>query len=539
LQAIANAAAFSSGDQAKLMMLVQSRQTSEADDDDDSAEFPAASGNVYSSQSESILDVLQDLKDKAENQLAALRKAEMQARYVFKELRTALQAQKQADEKELGEQKHNKAKASEDEAEADKDLKRTEEVLEVESEAYRTTKAQCMQTANDHEAAVMSRDAELKVIAKAIEVLDTMTDGAAAQTYAFLQEGLAMNQRRKTTADLAHFEVISLVKYMAKINHSTELVQLASQIAAVIRYGVGNGDDPFAKIKALIMDLITKLERETAKDASEKTYCEAQLAETGQKENDLEDQLKRLVTEIDQASADSASLKEDVRCIQEELVNIAKEQAEMDKVREDEKVAFEKAKADLELGIEGVRKALSMLRDYYGSKDNSPSAALFAQFMKQPTPPDLTHRKSEGAASGIIGILEMTESDIATSLAKEQTQEMNSQNMYEKTTNENKATTETKEQAVKFKTKEFKVLDAKIAQVMSDKDASTTEQATVLEYSSKVKSKCLAKPATYEERKKRRDTIMTGLKEALEILKHEATLLQRKKRGLRGGHLHS
>lgn len=96
------------------------------------------------------------------------------------------------------------------------------------------------------------------------------------------------------------------------------------------------------------------------------------------------------------------------------------------------------AKKDLELGLTGVRKALSVLREYYsGDKE--------AAFVQQPAPP-VKHSKSGGAGSGIIGILEVVESDFAKTLAKEEEEEADAQAEYEKVTQENKITKATKEQ---------------------------------------------------------------------------------------------
>merc|ERR1712139_417582 len=101
---------------------------------------------------------------------------------------------------------------------------------------------------------------------------------------------------------------------------------------------------------------------------------------------------------------------------------------EMDTIRREENADYTKAKADLELGLSGVRKALQVLRDYYGS-----SSAL----LQQPAMPK-THEKSGGAASSIIGILEVCESDFASNLAKENTQEDDAAAAYEKGTDANK-----------------------------------------------------------------------------------------------------
>ena len=51
---------------------------------------------------------------------------------------------------------------------------------------------------------------------------------------------------------------------------------MALRFAAVAEHGVSVGDDPFVKIKGLIFDLASKLERRLKKTA-EKVYCEEDI----------------------------------------------------------------------------------------------------------------------------------------------------------------------------------------------------------------------------------------------------------------------
>merc|ERR1719240_1053588 len=97
---------------------------------------------------------------------------------------------------------------------------------------------------------------------------------------------------------------------------------------------------------------------------------------------------------------------------------------------------------------------------------------------------------------------------------------------YEKVSKENAILKTTKEQDVKYKTKEAKSLDAAVAELTSDRTGLQTELDAVLDYWSKITDQCIAKPEPYEERKKRREAEIAGLKEALSILEGVA-LLQR------------
>merc|ERR1712217_86098 len=105
---------------------------------------------------------------------------------------------------------------------------------------------------------------------------------------------------------------------------------------------------------------------------------------------------------------------------------LARLQAEMDKARQESHAAYVQAKADLELGLQGVRQALVILRVYYGG-----SAAFVQNIMQQPARPEL-HTAATGAGNSIIGILEVVESDFAQNLAKETTEEDDAEAEYQK-----------------------------------------------------------------------------------------------------------
>merc|ERR1719446_1382397 len=135
--------------------------------------------------------------------------------------------------------------------------------------------------------------------------------------------------------------------------------------------------------------MITKLEAEAKSEATEKAYCDEELAKTKAKKDELDAEIAKLTSKIDLAAAKSAGLKEDVKELQAELAKISKLQAEMDSIRAEEKAAFDTAKSELELGISGVQKALTVLKDYYqGAAALVQSTTSNDAFMQQPAAPE-------------------------------------------------------------------------------------------------------------------------------------------------------
>jgi len=284
-------------------------------------------------------------------------------------------------------------------------------------------------------------------------------------------------------------------------------------MSSLIRYGSKAGTNPFSKVKSLISDMIAKLENDAAADLSHKGFCDKETSETKSKKDEKARQISKLSTKIDSMSAKSARLKEEVSAVQKELVELAQSQAEMDKIRSEEKALYAKNKSEMEAGISGVQKALSVLRDYY-----------------------VQDGAAEGAGSGIIGLLEVVESDFTKGLAEMEVAESLAVKEYDEITYMNKIAKTTKDKNLEYKGKEAAALDKSAAESSSDKDGAQAELDALLEYLAKLGKMCIAKAEPYAERKARRDAEIEGLKEALKVLEGEAVLLQQKstKRNFRG-----
>merc|ERR1719493_477076 len=496
LRLLVETSSLTSADAKGIAASVQTQQAS--DDGDMGAPDPA----VYKGQSGGIIDTLGDLLEKAESQLNELRNKETASLHEFQALKQSLEDKIKYETKEMAEAKTGIAASNEKKTTAEGDLDMTSKNLAEDVTALSELHHECLSKAQDYEAETTSRGEELKAIATAKKVIQETTAGAADLSYGLNQVSFLQS---------AGVRAVRFLHELALNEKLPALAQLTMQMGAVMR----TSDDPFAKVKGLIQDMIETLEKQAEADATEKAYCDKELAETNAKKDAKTTEIKKLSTKIDQMTSRSAQLKAEIAELEKGLSSLAKSQAEMDKVRLNEKEEYTKAKAEMEAGIKGVQLALKVLRDYY-AKDKS-------------------HSADEGGGAGIIGLLEVCESDFSKGLIEMTSTEDAAQAAYDKETKENEIEKVTKEQDIKYKTEEATGLDKATAEATSDKAGVQEELDAVLEYLKGIEDRCIAKPESYEERVARRTAELNGLKEALSILENETSFLQLKtSRTLRG-----
>jgi len=503
-------------DTSRLTALLQTQHASQqGSEDSESDDMDDTGASDESKKSEGIVETMNDLLEKAQSELAKAQKDEKMLQFNYDLLKQELTDSINFAKKEMDKSKKGKAEAEEAKATAEGELATTTKDLAGDTATLGGIHHDCMTKASDFEIETGSRASELKALATAKKVIQEAVGGAFAQTYnanqdaSFLQTGrstMRVNSamRVKMASGTAAAKVL---RRLARKVNSNALAQLASRIDAVLRMGSRAGEDPFEKVKGLITTMVEKLMKEAEEEAAKKEYCDKEMSETEKKKDEMTDEIDDLTAKIDQMTAEAKRLKNEVAALAGQLSDLAKSQSEMDKVRLEEHTEYVANRDEMEKGIKGIQLALKVLRDYYAAEDKG-------------------HESSDGAAGGIIGLLEVVESDFSKGLEELIAGEESAQSEYEKTTQDNKLTKTVKEQDVKYKSKESKSLSKAAAESTADREGVQTELDAVLEYFAKIKEECVAKPDPYEARKARREQEIAGLKEALSILEGEAVLLQ-------------
>mmetsp|Transcript_125659 Transcript_125659/g.217584 ORF Transcript_125659/g.217584 Transcript_125659/m.217584 type:complete len:694 (-) Transcript_125659:49-2130(-) len=522
LTAMVQASMLTQADASRLTALTQMSQESGDSDSDADMEQAAPAGAVYESHSGGIIDTLENLLEKAQAQLEEARKTESTSIHNYQMLKQSLTDEIKYTSEDMSKVKITMHSSKETKSISTGDLSVTKKSLATTMAMLKELEHDCRTALEEYEEGKKSRAEELAAVKKATVVLQDAMKSASfvaqgSNTMSFVQVG---KMKIASRADLSHVEAVRYVRNLARKQHSLELSQLASRMDSVMKMGAATGQDPFAKVKGLIGEMINRLEEEGGAEDEHKAYCDKQLSETRAKKDSSMSEVKGLSVSLDQSKAHAAKLKEQIAELEKELAASSKAAAEAGVIRQEEKAEFEENEKELSTGLKGVKLALKVLKEYYAKDEAS--------------------EETSGAASGIVSLLEVVESDLSKSLVEIKQVETTAAAEYEEMVQSLQVSTASKQQDVKYKTKEVAALAKKISELEADLAGVQTELDATLDYLDKISKECTSKVEPYAEKKARREAEIAGLKEALSILEGEMMFLQRsvKRRALRGVHAH-
>jgi len=490
-----------------------------------------------------VLSALQDLQEKTELAQAEARKKEKTERHNFDLMKQSFETKIAAHNKDLEGTKKALARAKEVRATSERELQTCKADLAEDKKVLDTTKRDCMERASQFEDKTKTRAKELDALAKSKKIIQDSSSGAGKQAYSFLQ----MRRRQVTSASMAAANrALRQLHHLARSTDSLALSQLASQASVTIR-SAGEGTyagaaDPFVKVRGMIESMIRKLEQEHKEEANKKAFCDKEVSQTSKSKEDKSDQVEELTGRLESIAADVAKLQEDLKTLAEAMAQTARSQAEMDHIRREEHTTYTKTKADVQEGLAGVQRALSILRDYYGGgsssgetsfvqeaattdeegtsllqEDEAESMAAVASGEQQQRAQQRTQARinAKGAGKSIIGLLEVVESDFATELTEIQTTEQAATEEHAKLTEENKIMVAKQDAEVKNKQDEVTKLRKTAAELTSDRTESQQELDAINEYWKQLESQCGPKKESYLDRAARRKREIQGLKDAM------------------------
>jgi len=406
--------------------------------------------------------------------------------------------------------------------------------------------AQCEMKANEWDQRSTMRAGELKALQEAIDIVGGSvaktagTRGYTDNTAAFLQGGAPakyaytdvvftqMKEVKKAgqtfvmsaRAKQERLDAVTKIHDSAKTLKSADLSLLAMRIAA----------DPFAKVKELIQQLITRLLTESQNEATQKGWCDTEIGKANTDRDHRMADTKSLSAEALVLEAEKKNQEELIKTLSEELAAVQSDHSEATRIREAEKAENKKTLEDSREGLTAVTKALETLKKFYGkgSRANQ-SGYAFTQTASEQSPAaaDMAaagvtgaqgnYEGNQAAGGGIIGMLEVIQSDFKRSIEMAETAEKESSTEYASYNKEAKASMMSKETGLENAKDDLKIASGDLVATLNKLKDNQKLLDMSLQALETLRPACVDTGMSWEEKVKRRDAEIQALKDALAV----------------------
>jgi len=495
----------------------EARRTIESflsEDPDEGLAVSAPEANAYESASGGVIEMLSKLLDKFIDERTTLEKEEMNAKHAYDMLMQDLKAEIDQAKTDRGESAEEKAKKLQKKADAEGDVKDTTGTMEEDKKYLEDLVATCEQKASDFEARQQLRAEEIEAVEKAIEIVSSgaVSGNADKHLPGFIQ-GSAMAQLRTSTSQQLQMQhqqqVAEFLHKRAAATHSQVLSLLAERVES----------DPFAKVKKMIKDLIVKLMEEANEEAEHKGWCDTELSTNEQTRKEKTTAVESLTSDIDELQASIAKLTEDLTELTEAVAELDAAVSKATKLREEEKAKNAQTISDAGEAQTAVAQALTVLKEFYAK---AAEATAFVQVRQEPPESfDEPYKGMGGKAGGVVGMLEVIESDFARLEADTKAAEASGQKEYDGFMTDSEVDKASKTTDIEHKTQKKQDEEQALTEKKGDLEGTQKELDAALAYFDKLKPSCVDSGASYEDRVARRKEEIESLQEALKILNGE------------------
>merc|ERR1719473_1636525 len=171
----------------------------------------------------------------------------------------------------------------------------------------------------------------------------------------------------------------------------------------------------------MIKDMVVKLMEEANEEAEHKGWCDTELSTNEQTRKQKTQAVEVLHAEIDQLEASVAKLTQEITDLSAAVAELDTAVAEATKIREDEKAKNTVTIKDAQDASTATAQALSVLREFYAKAGDATSLIQQKQVF------DTAYTGMQAESGGVVGMLEVIQSDFArleseTSAAEAQSQ---------------------------------------------------------------------------------------------------------------------
>merc|ERR1719487_222841 len=295
----------------------------------------------------------------------------------------------------------------------------------------------------------------------------------------------------------------------AKKLHSQDLELLAQKLEA----------DPFAKVKKMIEEMISRLLNEANEDAQHEGFCDKEMGQSKITRSKLTEDIDALTAAVDEGQAQILLLKQDSSKLTAEVADLDAAMIEATKLRNTEKAKNKETVEDATQAIGAVQAATAVLKDFY--KAASTATALMQAKPKhqagmQTFGDQFTGQQEE--AGGVMALLEVISADFSNVKADTNAAEAAAATSYDDFMTEAKRNKATKQKSIEMDEADKIAAESKLQSDTNDLKSTQDQLLAAERYHQTLVPQCVDKGQTFDERKGSRAEEIASLKEALKIL---------------------
>jgi len=267
------------------------------------------------------------------------------------------------------------------------------------------------------------------------------------------------------------------------------------------------------------------LEADAESEATQKEFCDKNMKSATEDRDTAIGNVEAASAEIDKAKSKIAQLIEEITILGDEIAALRKGLFEATELRAAEKADNEKTISDSEAGLEAVKGAIEVLKEFYDNAFIQTGFVPAGADRDGNTVKDLApagqsgeYHGNQDAAKGIFGLLEVIQSDFERTIDKTKQEEEDAQKEFEEYEKETKTSIEDKGKEKEDKEGEKADTEADLVKFQGElKDAQKMLEEAKAELE-KLKPLCVDTGMEWKERRARQKQEIEALKEALAIL---------------------
>jgi len=490
----------------------------------DKAAQPQAKEYSYEFQSGGIVELLKKLNKKFSKELYDAQTAEANSVHNYQLMKMNLDDEIAGAKASIEDRTQKKSEAQATSAGARRQLADSNSNLAASQKYLADVKTTFTLKTNAYETNQVVRSEEIEALTTAIEIISGGAVSGAADKHlpSFAQtaqkKAISFLQiREKTMTRAKALNVIKQVSQMLQDRNASEFGNKSKFLSLAAFQMLSNANSasgtkgPFDKVIGLIEDMLTRLQEEAAGEAEHKKFCDEELK--GNKLN-----REKLTSSVDSYTAKKNQLAATVAQLATEIANLEAAEAALNKAmgeateqRNKEHAKNTATVADAKAAQEALSQALGVLREFYNK--NGGDVALVQQ-----VPEMKAYAGQQAAKGGVVGMLEVIQSDFARLEADTTATENQAQQEYDQFMTDATADAKAKHQDAFDKKLLKDQTEHKHHMTVKDLTTTQSELDAALNYQEQLRNACTVQKVSYEERVKMREEEIASLREALQIL---------------------